>query len=477
VVTPSGRVYERRLLENALQQNGGKDPISQEHLDMDKVIKIVIDGPVRPRPLAASSIPGMCVLFQNEWDALMLETFELKKQLEQVRQELAQSLYQQDAACRVIARLIKERDEARSALANARLMAPQGLAGAVAGPTEITKEIQLSFLKLSKKLSTNRKKRVISPTLAKADDISRYVELSSHPIHKATEPGILCLDIHPTNPERIVTGGVDKVAVLFNRRTGKKIGALTGHSKKITGVLFHPSQDTIFTASADKVVRIWAGTPAGYETQHKIRTHSADVTGIDIHPSGDYIMSTSLDETWGFHDIRSGNTLLQLKHQKPSALECIRIHSDGLLVGTGTSDGIIRLWDVKDKGKNVANFSGHRGKITSIAFSENGFYMASASGDNSLKMWDLRRLKEFQSYQFPDSEVVPQSVNFDYSGVYLLCAGDHLRVLVTKSLEQIGLYAGHAGVSTCAKFGPDAHWFASTSMDRTLKFWGLPEND
>ena len=43
-----------------------------------------MDGPVRPRQLAATSIPGMCVLFQNEWDALMLETFELKKQLEQV---------------------------------------------------------------------------------------------------------------------------------------------------------------------------------------------------------------------------------------------------------------------------------------------------------------------------------------------------------------------------------------------------------
>jgi hypothetical protein len=48
----------------------------------------------------------------------MSEVFTLRQHLDSTRQELAQALYQHDAACRVIARLMVERDEARAMLTN-----------------------------------------------------------------------------------------------------------------------------------------------------------------------------------------------------------------------------------------------------------------------------------------------------------------------------------------------------------------------
>lgn len=68
---------------------------------------------VPPRSTEVASIPGLLRTLQTQWDAQMLETFTLKKQLHAAREELTHSLYQNDAACRVIARLIKERDQAR----------------------------------------------------------------------------------------------------------------------------------------------------------------------------------------------------------------------------------------------------------------------------------------------------------------------------------------------------------------------------
>lgn len=72
---------------------------------------------MRPRPPTLTSIPSLLSTFQTEWDALALQVYSLQQQLSQTRQELSTALYQNDAAVRVIGRLMKERDEARDALA------------------------------------------------------------------------------------------------------------------------------------------------------------------------------------------------------------------------------------------------------------------------------------------------------------------------------------------------------------------------
>lgn len=68
---------------------------------------------VKPRPPTATSFPGLLQMLQNEWDAVTLEAYSLKQHLDSVRQELSHALFQNDASRRVIARLIKERDEAK----------------------------------------------------------------------------------------------------------------------------------------------------------------------------------------------------------------------------------------------------------------------------------------------------------------------------------------------------------------------------
>lgn len=120
VVSKYGTLMERRLAVKYIAEHG-KDPVSGEPLSEEDLVVVKSATPiVRPRPPAATSIPALLASMQNEWDALTLETFELRNKYKEARKELTTALYQHDAACRVIARLTRERDEARAALANVK---------------------------------------------------------------------------------------------------------------------------------------------------------------------------------------------------------------------------------------------------------------------------------------------------------------------------------------------------------------------
>ena len=84
------------------------------------------------------SLEDAHVFRMQEYDAAMLEMFELRTQLAAARQELAASLYQHDAACRVIARLSRDRDAATAALESLRTqLAAAPAAAAAAAPPEV----------------------------------------------------------------------------------------------------------------------------------------------------------------------------------------------------------------------------------------------------------------------------------------------------------------------------------------------------
>lgn len=73
-------------------------------------------------------------------------------------------------------------------------------------------------------LTEERKKKgkTMPEGLARSRDISEYKQIASLVgMHSPSIPGILCLDASKTTPERIITGGNDKNAVIFNTQASQ----------------------------------------------------------------------------------------------------------------------------------------------------------------------------------------------------------------------------------------------------------------
>ena len=61
-----------------------------------------------------------------------------------------------------------------------------------------------------------------------------------------------------------------------------------------------------------------------------------------------------------------------------------------------------------------------------MSFSENGYYLATAADDGVIKLWDLRKLKNFKTIELESGYQV-KDVSFDRSGTYLAVAGKDVR--------------------------------------------------
>eukprot|EP00440_Ansanella_granifera_P059779 gb/GFBE01064792.1/.p1 GENE.gb/GFBE01064792.1/~~gb/GFBE01064792.1/.p1 ORF type:complete len:499 (+),score=123.28 gb/GFBE01064792.1/:1-1497(+) len=474
----TGHVYERGLISKQIASTG-KCPVTKEELTQDDLVEVKSNKSVRPRPATATSIPGMLTLLQSEWDALMSETYELKAQLDTNRKQLSHALYQHDAACRVIARLLRERDAARSQVAQLQdqLANSAPLSGGAARQdteTGLTPEILKKMEDLAASLSKTRKQKNF-PDLTPVAEVKKFTCVGSHPIHQSTAPGILCVDVHKTDSSRIVTGGVDSQVILFNAEKGKMAQKMLGHSKKVTTVQLHSTKDVVVSGSQDTTARVWTCSDSSdwtspYTCAHVVKKHQAEVTSINIHPTGDYFLTASLDKSWATHDLTTGRCVKHIQDLSTS-FPCMKWHPDGLILAAGTEEKTVQIWDIKSQ-EIVATLTGHEGSVEALSFSGNGYYLATGSRDGTVKLWDLRKPLNIQTLQVTSGAV--HDVAFDTTGQYLSVGAGSVEIynFATKSsLAETVSLKDHTGGVMGVCFSQHARTIASVSMDRTLKIY------
>ncbi|MBN2255097.1 MAG: caspase family protein [Deltaproteobacteria bacterium] len=248
--------------------------------------------------------------------------------------------------------------------------------------------------------------------------------------------------------------------VLWNVETGDEVRKLRGHSGSISEAAFSPDgkyvltwEYVITTRGLEPLLKVW-----DIATGNEIRSFSDIYVGLHtdpmkavFSPDGKYVLTGGADGK----NIRYGGP------------------GGKYLISSDGDDYILKLWEIA-KGDRVMIFSGHTGKITSLAFSPDGRYVYSGSMDKTIRQWDVATGKELR-----------RIAGFDEGGVYAikvtpdgreLLAGSwsgELRMWDIESAETVQSFKGYADSVITVSVSPDGKRVLSGSSGKSFHLWDI----
>ena len=143
---------------------------------------------------------------------------------------------------------------------------------------------------------------------------------------------------------------------------------------------------------------------------------------------------------------------------------------NGKMLASASWDETVRLWNV-NTGRLLHTLTGHTDDVMSVVFSPDGQTLASASWDGTIHLWNPRNGKLKKTLSGHAGGVA--SVAFSPDGETLASGNTDqtIRLWNTRTWKLKRTLTGHTHVVDSVAFSPEGDLLASGSRDKTIRLW------
>lgn len=263
---------------------------------------------------------------------------------------------------------------------------------------------------------------------------------------------------------RLISGSKDGSLRIWDVFSQECLISMTNHTQTVKNVRWG-GDSLIYSASADCTVKIWSSKNG--QLLKSFDSHSNWVNTLAL--STDHVLRTGI-----FENSYPINLKRSLSIEK-KALALWRYHDVTKLnperLISGSDDLMMYLWIPKSNEFPRSLLTGHHQIINHVCFSPDGLVIASASFDNSVKIWSGVTGDFLATFRGHTASVYVCSWSPDSRFLISASKDSNLNVWDINRKIIVETLQGHADEIFNIEWSPDGSTVASGGKDKTIKLW------
>ena len=272
----------------------------------------------------------------------------------------------------------------------------------------------------------------------------------------------------------VISGSFDETIKIWSLNRAELIKSLDSASK-VNAIVVTPDGNSFISGGDDGNIQIWDISTA---TRRTIDAHSHRILAIAVSPDGKTIFSGSRDHSIKPWNYDTGEICWNRSEEQTQdsiigdygTVIALDISSNGDFLASSTGDNIVRLWDLETYKLLPRNFQ-HSDLVWSVAISPDGKTLSCGCRDKTIRLWDVTTGELKHSLTNHSAEVWTVAISPD--GQTLASgSGDHtIKLWNLDTGELLHSLESHSNAVYALAFSSDGKYLVSASKDQTIKIW------